>query len=216
MLESISHINALPPALGEESECARPPHAFDYNDGKVDRALGWVRHAVVRLVSADSDDPGRQLPLHLLVQRNRLQPRLVRIRRLLLLLQHLWVNVLAIWDFGIHVGDAACFEKGRLVVHPELWSRHLGSAGDRHWTFFRHEICDLAIIVFLHDEQALRNYSSAVRNASNLRSKEVLLSSEEEGIGDDDPLQVASELHFVLPGCLQLLGKYVWQLGPVL
>ena len=86
------------------------------------------------------------------------------------------------------------------MVDPEFLFAQVMDGGDlKLLAVLRHEVLNLSVVIFNNFVKSLGNNSSGVYDTSNLGSKVVLLSSEEEGVGEDGSLKISSEEDLDLP-----------------
>jgi hypothetical protein len=95
----------------------------------------------------------------------------------------------------------------RGMVDPEFLFAQVMNGGDlKFLAVLRHEVLNLSIVIFNNLVKSLGNNGSGVYDTRNLGSKVVLLSSEEEGVGEDGSLKISSEEDLDLPRGLNVCG----------
>jgi hypothetical protein len=193
MLETVTHIDVQPSALGEECVSTGPPERPDHYHAIVDLGKCFVSLNVVCLVSVVSEHPWLQVPLDPLVNSDGLESLLIGISFFQLLLEHLRVYIYTIWDFWVKMSHTPHSQDVLGIVVPVVQGGHLVSGGDEHGSFLRDVLFYFFIVVFSQLVDAFGDEGGGVGYPGDLRSQEVLLLAEEEGVGDDGSLQVTSE-----------------------
>ena len=101
-------------------------------------------------------------------------------------------------------------------MDPEFLFAQVMNGGDlKLLAVLRHEVLNLSIVIFNNLVKSLGNNGSGVYDTRNLGSKVVLLSSEEEGVGEDGSFKISSEEDFDLPRGLNVCGGKIWELDPL-
>jgi hypothetical protein len=116
-----------------------------------------------------------------------------------LLLQNFDINIIG--DvLRVHMAYATIAQNVGGMVDPEFLFAQVMNGGDlKLLAVLRHEVLNLSIVIFNNLVKSLGNNGSGVYDTGNLGSKVVLLSSEEEGVGEDGSLKISSEEDLDLP-----------------
>lgn len=133
-----------------------------------------------------------------------------------MLLQNFDINIIG--DvLRVHMAYATIAQNVGGMVDPEFLFAQVMNGGDlKLLAVLRHEVLNLSIVIFDNLVKSLGNNGSGVYDTGNLGSKVVLLSSEEEGVGEDGSLKISSEEDLDLPRGLNICGGKIWELDPLI
>lgn len=208
-LVSAAEVDLLHLAVVEERVGTRPV-VVAHDNHSVGAGLldGGVFVVVLSFVTAEANAPARLFEF--LAHRDcrvvgyAFQKWLVRVRRFHLAFGLLGVKFLTLREvsglFRRHVAGAAVAEHVRLGIDPVGGLGHRRGAGHHErlvlLTFVGNDLKEpVGSLVFLELHDSLGDQSGRVTDPGELCPQEVLLSSEEERVRVDGPLEVASEHH---------------------